>query len=183
VVVSAVLTSTPKVDAGPAGTLAVAIAAAVVGWMATGLPAAVPAGAGLGVLARSDLAAHHISIRTLGVGSGLVALALAVDAAIGQSCGHLMLAVVGTTVVATVLGLAWLSTTGISFGDVLLGAFALAVPLYLSLTATAVTVLVALAAAALYVVVRAARSGARRSITVPLAPALLVGWLCGMVIS
>ena len=180
---SAVVTSIPKVDARPAGTLAVAIAAAAVGWLATDLPAAVPAGAGLGVLAASDLAAHRISIRTLSVGSGLVALALAVDAAIGHSWDRLVLAVAGTTVVAAVLGLAWLSTMGISFGDVLLGAFALAVPLYLSLTATAVTVLVALAAAALYVVGRAARSGARRSTTVPLAPALLVGWLCGMVVS
>lgn len=182
-IVSAAVTSIPKMDARPAGTLAVAIAAAAVGCLATDLLAAVPAGAGLGILAMSDLAAHRISIRTVGVASGLVAFGLTVEAATGHSWDRLALAFGGTAGVAALLVVAWLSTTGISFGDVLLGAFALAVPLYLSLTATAVTVLVALAAAALYVVGRAARSGARRSTTVPLAPALLVGWLCGMVVS
>lgn len=182
-IVSAVVTSNPRVDAPPAGTVAVAVVAATFGWLATDLPAAVPAGAALGVLAVSDLATHRISIRTLGVGSGLVALALTVDAASRRSWEHLALAIGGTAATAALLAIAWLSTTGISFGDVLLGAFALGVPLYVSLTATAITVLAALAVAGLYVLARAARSGARRSPTVPLAPALLVGWLCGVVVS
>lgn len=178
---SAVVTSIPKVDAPPAGTVAVAVGAATVGWLATDLPAAVPAGTALGVLAVSDLATHRISIRALAVGSGLVALALTVDAAVGNSWERLALAIAGTAAAAALLAIAWLSAGGISFGDVLLGAFALAVPFYLSLTATAITVLAALVTAALYVAARTARLGARRSATVPLAPALLVGWLCGVV--
>jgi len=181
VIVSAVVTSNPKVHAPPAGT--VAVAAATVGWLATDLPAAVPAGAALGVLAVSDLATHRVSIRTLAVGSGLVALALTVDAAVGNSWERLALAIGGTATTAALLAIAWLSTSGISFGDVLLGAFALAVPLYLSITATAMTVLVALVTSALYVVARAALLGARRSSTIPLVPALLVGWLCGVLVS
>lgn len=177
------MTSIPRVGARSAGTSAIAIAAAAVGWLATDLPAAVPAGAGLGVLAVSDLATHRISIRTLGVSAGLVALALTIDAAIDHSWDRLAWAVGGTATVAALLVFAWFSTAGISFGDVLLGAFAVAVPLYLSLAAAAVTVLVALAAAGLYALTRAARLGAGRSTTVPLAPALLVGWLCGMVVS
>jgi len=163
--------------------VAVAVAAATVGWLASDLPAAVPAGAVLGVLAMSDLATHHISIRALEVGSGLVTLALTVDAALGNSWERLALAFGETAAVAALLAIAWLSTRGISFGDVLLGAFALAIPLYLSLTAAAVTALAALVTAALYVLERAARVGPRRSATVPLAPALLVGWVCGVAVS
>jgi Mg/Co/Ni transporter MgtE len=36
-------------------------------------------------------------------------------------------------------------------------------------------------AAAVYVVVRALAHGAARSKSVPLGPALLVGWLCGVI--
>ena len=179
---SAVAVSLPKAGSRTSGAWATAIAAAALGWLATGLLAAIPAGAGLGVVAVSDLATHRFSIRTLGVASALVAPALIVDAAISGSWHHLAAAGGGTAAVSTLLLLVWLGTAGVAFGDVLLGIFTLVVPLYLSLMSAAATGLVTLVAAAGLVLARGARFGAGRSATFPLAPALLVGWLCGVVV-
>jgi hypothetical protein len=151
------------------------------GWAASGLLAAVPAAIGLALAAASDLTTHRFSVRTLGLASVMVAAALIADAAATGSWHHLAVAGGGTVALSALLLLTWLVTAGVAFGDLLLGVFTLVVPLYLSLTAAAITVVVALTAAAGFVIARAAWSGPSRSTMVPLAPALLVGWLCGVV--
>jgi hypothetical protein len=179
--VGAVALSLPRARSRTAGTWAVALATAASGWAASGLLAAVPAAAGLAVVAVSDLTTHRFSVRTLGVSSAMVAAALTADAAATGSWHHLAVAGGGTAALSVLLLVIWLVTAGVAFGDLLLGVFTLVVPLYLSLTSAAITVVVALAAAAGFVIARAARSGPSRSTMVPLAPALLVGWLCGVV--
>jgi hypothetical protein len=159
-----------------------AAAVAIAAWLATGLLAAVPAGAGLVAVAATDLTTHRFSTRTLGIVGVLVALALTVDAAAGGTWSRLVLTTAGSVVTAALLTAAWLGTRGLAFGDVLLVTFTVAVPLYMSALAAAVALGVALLAAAAIVVVRVARLGAVRPATVPLAPALLVGWLVGVVV-
>lgn len=160
----------------------IAVCTGAVGWLATGLLGAAAAGATLVVLAASDLASHRFSVLLLGAGTAVVVVALTIDSVRNESWSRMAVCATGTAGVATLLAIAWLSTSGIAFGDVLLATFAIAVPLYVSMTAAVVTVLATLVAAALYIVVRAARRGASRAPTVPLGPALLVGWLCGVVL-
>jgi hypothetical protein len=179
--VDAVALSLPRARSRTVGTWVAAFGAAVAGWVAADLVAAVPAGIGLALAAASDLTTHRFSVRTLGLASLMVAAALIADAAATDSWRALGVAGGGTVAVSVLLLLSWLVTAGLAFGDVLLGVFTLVVPLYLSLTAAAITVVVALAVAAGFVIARAARSGSSRSAMVPLAPALLVGWLCGVV--
>ena len=131
----------------------------------------------------SDLASHRFSLRVLGFSAGLVALALAADATLGHSWDRLGLAAAGTAGACALLLALWLSTSSFALGDVLLLAFTVCVPLYLSIVAAAVAVLVALVVAAGYVIARAAVLGPARSTTVPLGPALLVGWVCGVVVA
>jgi hypothetical protein len=179
--VGAVALSLPVARSRTAGTWAVALGAAASGWAASGLLAAVPAAGGLAVIAISDLTTHRFSVRTLGVASAIVAAALIADAAASGSWHHLAIAGGGAVAVSVMLLLTWVVAAGVAFGDQLLGVFTLVVPLYLSLTAAAITVVAALVAAAGFVIARAAWSGPTRSTMVPLAPALLVGWLCGVV--
>ncbi len=112
----------------------------------------------------------------------LVALALTAEADRSAEWGRLAVAAVATAAVAVVLLVIWISTVGIALGDILLLAFALAVPLYLSFRAAAITVVVALVAAAAFVAVRFVRRGPARPTTVALAPALLAGWLVALVV-
>lgn len=164
-------------------TAALAVGAGATGWAATGVIAAAPAGAGLTMCAASDLASNRFSLRVLGFSAGLVAFALTADATLGHSWDRLGLAAAGTAGVCVLLLTLWLSTSSFALGDVLLVAFTVFVPLYLSLVSAALAVLVALVAAAGYVVTRAALRGPARSTRVPLGPALLVGWVCGVVIA
>lgn len=166
-----------------AATAVLAVGASATGLAAIGVLAAAPAGAGLAICAVSDLASHRFSLRVLGVSAGLVALALATDATLGHSWDRLGLAAAGTAGVGVLLLALWLSTSSLALGDVLLVAFTVFVPLYLSIVAAALAVLIALVAAAGYVFTRAALLGPARSTTVPLGPALLVGWVCGVVIA
>ena len=166
-----------------AGIAVLAVGAGAIGWAATGVIAAAPAGAGLTMCAAADLASHRFSLRVLGFSAGLVVLALATDATLGHSWDRLGLAAAGMAGVGVLLLALWLSTSNWALGDVLLVAFTVFVPLYLSIVAAALAVLVALVAAAGYVLTRAALLGPARSTTVPLGPALLVGWVCGLVIA
>lgn len=161
--------------------VAIAACAATLGWLPTRLLAALPAGACLALLAASDLATHRFSLRALGSGSALVVLALAADSELNHTWERLAVAAIGAALVSMLLVLAWLWASGLAFGDVLLVVFTVVVPLYVSTTAAAVTLVAALIAAAVYVGARAAWLGRARSAVVPLAPALLAGWLCGMV--
>jgi prepilin signal peptidase PulO-like enzyme (type II secretory pathway) len=164
-----------------AGTALVAIGAGAIGWTATGLIAAVPAGVGLATLAASDLATHRFSLRILGLSSALVIGGLAVDSARAGSWNRMEGAALGVVVLSIVLTIGWLATSGFSLGDVLLVAFAAIVPFYVSTGAAVFTFVATSMAAAVYVVVRALAHGAARSKSVPLGPALLVGWLCGVI--
>ena len=160
----------------------IAAGVAIAGWLATGLIAAVPAGAGLVAAAATDLATHRFSTSALGVAAALVALALTIDAAAHGTWSRLGLAAAGTVVAAVLLTAAWLGTRGMAFGDVLLVTFAVAIPLCMSVPPATVALGAALMAAAALIAVRVARLGVERPATVPLAPALLVGWLVAVVV-
>jgi hypothetical protein len=160
----------------------IAAAVAIAGWLATGSIAAIAAGVGLVAPAATDLGTHRFSTRALGGAAALVALALTVDAAADGTSSRLVLTAVGSAVTATLLTVVWFVTPGLAFGDVLLVTFTVAVPLHMSALAVAVALGVALFAAAAIVVVRVAWRGADRPATVPLAPALLIGWLAGVVV-
>ena len=69
-----------------------------------------------------------------------------------------------------------------AFGDVLLAAFTVAVPAALSWRAVFVTFVATALIAGGIVIARVVRLGSSRPHTVPLAPALLGGWLCGLVV-
>jgi hypothetical protein len=179
---SAVLATKPKADARIGVIGAIATCVAIIGWLATDLVAAVPAGACLTVVAATDLSTRRFSIRTLGIASLLVALALGANAAAEGSLTRLTVVLSGTAAVGGLLGLVWLAIGGLAFGDVLLVAFTISVPLHVSARAAAVTISVALAAAALTVLARAVMQRSTRGRSVALAPALLVGWVCGLVV-
>lgn len=161
---------------------AAAVGTAALGLWATGLVAAVPAGVGLTMVAADDLSSHRFSTRTLAGASLLVALALLVDAAVRGSWDRLAAALAGTAIVGTATAVAWLSVKGLSFGDVLLVMFAVAVPFHISGRSALVVLGSAVVLAALAVLARVARRGWSRGATVALAPALLVGWLIGVIV-
>lgn len=166
-----------------AATAVLAVGACAIGVALTGVVAAAPAGAGLAVCAVSDLASHRFSLRVLAVSAGAIAVALVADATLGHSWDRLGVAAAGAAAVFVVLLALWRSTSGFAFGDVLLVAFTVCLPLYLSIAAAAVVVLVALVVAAGYVIARAVAVGPARSKTVPLGPALLAGWVCGVMVA
>lgn len=155
---------------------------AALGYLHTGLVAAVPAATGLAALAGSDLTSHRFSLRTLRLAAGLVGLGLLIDSGRAAAWDRLAVAVAVTLLVAAALAGAWLGTRGIAFGDVLLTSFAVAVPAWLSPRAAAVTVFVGVLAAALLVMVR--RLGARddTSRMVAFGPALVAGWAVAVVV-
>lgn len=155
---------------------------AALGYLHTGMVAAVPAATGLAALAASDLTTHRFSLRTLHVASVLVAVGLLVDSSRTAAWDRLAVAAAVTVLIAAALAGAWLGTRGIAFGDVLLASFAVAVPAWLSPRAGAVTVLVGIAAAAALVLIRRVSAGGDARGTVAFAPALLAGWVVAMVI-
>lgn len=155
---------------------------AALGYMHTGMVAAVPAATGLAALAASDLTTHRFSLRTLRVASVLVAVGLLVDSRRAEAWDHLAVAAAVTVLVAAALVGAWLGTRGIAFGDVLLTSFAVAVPAWLSPRAAAVTVFVGVLAAALLVLVRRRWADDGTSRTVAFGPALMAGWVVAMVV-
>lgn len=164
------------------GVWVIAATVAIAGLLATGLLAAVPAGAGLVVAAASDLTTHRFSTHRLGITGGLAAAVLLIDTAVDGTWARLAFAMAATAGVAALLTVTWLVTRGLAFGDVLLVAFTLAIPLYMSVLAAAVTSGVAVLAAAAVVAVRVVRLGPDRPSTIALAPALLVGWLAGVIV-
>lgn len=155
---------------------------AALGYLHTGMVAAVPAATGLAALAASDLSSHRFSLRTLRVASVLVAVGLLVDSSRAAAWDRLAVAAAVTALVAAAVAGAWLGNRGIAFGDVLLTSFAVAVPAWLSPRAAAVTVFVGVVAAALLVLVRRAQADQRTSSTVAFGPALLAGWVVAMVV-
>lgn len=155
---------------------------AALGYLHTGLIAAVPAATGLTALAASDITTRRFSLRTLGVASVLVSVGLLLDSGRASDWDRLLVAFVVTALAATALTAAWLGTKGIAFGDVLLTAFAVAVPAWVSPRAAGVTVLVGLLAAFVMVVVRRMRRD-DHSGGVAFGPALLAGWVVAMVVS
>ena len=77
----------------------------------------------------------------------------------------------------------WLSTAAIALGDVLLLTFAVLVPASLSRWAAGATILVTLVVGeALALTQRHGRPAGRSLATVALGPAMLVGWVVGMVV-
>ena len=155
---------------------------AALGYLHTGMVAAVPAATGLAALAASDLTSHRFSLRTLRAASVLVAVGLLVDSSRAAAWDRLAVAAALTVLIAVALAGAWLGTHGIAFGDVLLTSFAVAVPAWLSPRAAAVTVLVGVLAAALLVLVRRGWADDGTSSTVAFGPALLAGWVVAMVV-
>lgn len=157
--------------------------AAALGFVHTGLIAAVPAATGLAVLASTDLTSHRFSLRTLRLASTLVVAGLLVDTARRSAWDQLAGASAMLGLLATALLAAWMATRGISFGDILLVTFAVAVPAWISPRAVGVTLLVALITAAGIALVQRRRPPARLpGGTVALGPALLAGWVVAMVI-
>lgn len=164
--------------AGLAGCVGGSMAA--LGYVHTGLIAALPAATGLVALAASDLATRRFSLRTLRTSAVLVGVGLVLDSGRTQAWERLLAAVVVTGLVGLGLLGAWLGTRGIAFGDVLLTTFAVAVPAWLSPSAAVVTVLAALVVALGMVLVRRRKNTADPG--VPLGPALLAGWVFAMVV-
>lgn len=161
---------------------AVASGAAGAGWLTTGLLAALPAGAGLALMAVSDSATHRFSTRTFGIASLLVATALTYDAIARGAWSQLALTLATTAGALAVLSCLWSASSGAAFGDVLLTTFGLVVPSFVSIRSAAVAMLATPIAAALVVLVRVSRDGASRTRTVPFAPALMAGWLVGVTV-
>ncbi len=157
--------------------------AAALVFVHTGLIAAVPAATGLTALAATDLTSHRFSLRTLRLASALVAAGLLVDTARRSAWDQLAGASAILALLATALLAAWMATRGLSFGDILLVTFAVAVPAWISPRAAGVTLLVALVAAAGITLVQRRRRPVRLpGGTVALGPALLAGWVVAMVV-
>ena len=165
--------------AGLTGCIGGSIAA--LGYLHTGLIAAVPAATGLAALAASDLTTRRFSLRTLGVASVLVSAGLLLDSGRTSEWDRLVVATGVTGLVAATLGAAWLGTRGIAFGDVLLTTFAVIVPAWVSPRAAVVTVLIGILAAFVMVVVQRIRTTGRPG-SVAFGPALLAGWVVAMVV-
>lgn len=164
------------VRAGIRGVVALGVAAA--GWLVSGLLAAIPAGVALTCLAETDLASHRFSLRLLAVASAFMSVALVADAVRLNSFVPIRGACIGVMLTALVLGGVWLATDGLAFGDVLMTTFMVATPAALAWRA----MIGALVAATAFAVAHIARRGLHRSSTVPLAPALLGGWMWGLVV-
>lgn len=154
---------------------------AALGYVHTGMLAAVPAATGLTALAASDITTHRFSLRTLRLASIIVCGALIVDSARFGSWNRLLTAGAVTALVCAALAGTWLVTRGIAFGDVLLTTFAVAVPAWLSPGAAAVTVVASVLAAFVTVLVRRIRRSDGPS-GVALGPALVAGWIVAMVV-
>lgn len=154
---------------------------AALGYVHTGLIAAVPAATGLAALAAADLATRRFSLRTLRISAVLVGVGLALDSGRTQAWDRLLAAVIVTALVGLGLLGAWLGTRGIALGDVLLTTFAVAVPAWLSPSAAVATVLAALVVALGMVLVWRGKNTSDRP-GVPLGPALLAGWVFAMVV-
>ena len=162
---------------------AIGLAAAAVGLWQTGSAAAVPAGVGLTALAASDFRSHRFSLRTLGISAALVSTALVAETLRQSTLERLVAEIVLVSLVALAALVLWLSTVGIAFGDVLLLSFTILVPARVSPRAVAVTVLVGLVAGGLLALSRRRQSLSDGPVSaVPLAPALLVGWVIGVVV-
>jgi len=154
---------------------------AALGYLQTGLIAAVPAATGLAALAASDLTTRRFSLRTLKVASVLVGVGLLLDSGRASDWDRLVVAFGVTALAAVALTAAWLGTKGIAFGDVLLTAFAVAVPAWVSPRAAGVTMLVGVLAAFVMVIVRRMWPDDQPA-GVAFAPALLAGWMVAMVV-
>jgi hypothetical protein len=154
---------------------------AALGYVHTGLIAALPAAAGLAALAASDLATRRFSHRTLRASSALVGAGLILDSGRTEAWDRLVAAAVVTGLVGIGMLGTWLGTRGIAFGDVLLTTFAIAVPAWLSPTAAAVTVLTTVLVAFVMFLVRRMRDACGAD-GLPLGPALLAGWVAAMVV-
>lgn len=157
---------------------------AAVGLFTTGSLAAVPAGVALTFLASSDLTTRRFSLRLLILASIVVCSFIAGEA-IANSAGHQLLnGLLTMSLLAAGSTVAWLATSGVSFGDVLLVAFAALVPAWTSPTAVLSMLIAAfIVAGGMVVVGRIPRRKLSRQATVALGPALLAGWIVALVIA
>lgn len=156
---------------------------AALGFWQTGLVAAVPAATGLAVLASSDLRTHRFSLKTLRLATAFVVLGLLVDALRSSAWDRLVATAAMAGIVALAVLALWLSTSGIALGDVLLLTFAVLVPAWLSPWAAGATILAALVVGGAVAVVQRYRRPVDVSpATVALGPALLAGWVVGMMV-
>ena len=154
---------------------------AVVGMLTTGSLAALPAGLALSHLAWSDLTTRRFSLRLLAGATLAVSVVIAAEATRRGTIRHVLGALAVLAVVLVSVGLGWLATRGVSFGDVLLVGFAALVPAWMSPAAVLLMVGSAFVAAGAVVVARRLRYGQpAHGAAVALGPALLVGWLVGV---
>lgn len=154
---------------------------AVVGTLAAGSFAAVPAGVALAYLAWSDLAIRRFSLRLLGGATLTVCGVIGAEAIGGGATRRLLDWLLTLSALTVIAALVWSATKGVSFGDVLLVGFAALVPAWMSPAAVALMVGSAFVAAGAMVVARRLRSGtAVRDDAVAFGPALVVGWLVGV---
>ena len=159
------------------------LGAAALGVWQTGLLAAAPAGAGLTVLAASDLMVHRFSLRTLNLAALLTSTCLVVESLRAPANDQLVVATALTGLVAIAAFMVWVGTSGVAFGDVLLLSFAVVLPAWLSPRSAAVAVAVAVATAgAVAMWQRHRRAVADPAGTVALGPALLMGWVVAVVV-
>lgn len=165
------------------GGYALGMPIALIALWRTGMTAAVPAGLGLTAVARSDQATHRFSLRELRVLALIVALCIVLDTARSSDWRQwgITLAVGGLTVLAVLLF--WLTTSAVAFGDVVLVAFALPVPASVSPRAVGTMLFVALVAAGgTGVIQRVRRTTISATDGVALGPALLAGWVVGVMV-
>lgn len=157
--------------------------AAALGFWQTGLIATVPAATGLAALAASDLRSHRFSLKTLRLATGFVVAGLVIDSMRSSDWDRLVSTAALASVVALAVLALWRSTAGMAFGDVLLLTFAVLVPAWLSPWAAGTTILATLVVGGAVAVVQRYRRPVDLSpATVALGPALLAGWVVGMMV-
>ena len=156
---------------------------AVVGLWQTGMIAALPGAIGLTALAVSDAATRRFSVRTFRVAGALVVVGLLLDTARASAWDRLAVGIALVSAVTLTWLVLWLATVGVAFGDVLLATFAVLIPAWLSPRAVGSTIFVALVVGgAVAAIQRHHRRSSADAGTIALGPALLMGWVAGVVI-
>jgi hypothetical protein len=165
-----------------AGIAGLAVGAVCV--LQTGLVAAFPSAVGLTMLAVSDYRTRHVPREVVARSAVAIMVLGVLDAAVRADGQGLARATVTTAIVTLVAGLVWAVTSGIAFGDVKLLALASFVPAWIRGSAVLTMVLVALMTAVGMVVVERVRvGGLTMKSSIAFGPALLVGWLVGVLMA
>lgn len=146
---------------------------------------AVPAGAGLAVVAVSDALERRVSPRVVAFTGLLTLCAFATDAGLGHEWSGVTRSVVGAAAIGVLMLAGWLVSRGaVAFGDVPLTVVAVLVPAWVSVAAAWWMLLGALIVGGALVLARRVEllSLGSSPTTVPFAVALLGGWVVGLCI-